>query len=278
MNGIIGHILVCISQIIPSPIVSLRCGTTKKTGPRTLFDFYFHTQYTVMWPMVMEVPQLPHIWMWVHLNWYMQWHIYFERSVHNPSFTLKNILIFLLYWNCFKNKAWLKGASALRTTHRFTDQNWTRDWPVSVLSAPHSCVRFGAISTEPLGWSSGAIELIYCPKRHWPALASPRLHLFSTAPHVNSRPHIYKCNENCKQWINAHPKFPQKLLYPWFVSKCEKVANFWQIQASEGDARGSQRAVSGNPRNLAVPRSNRPPSQEMSDLIQACTSFYGTWG
>ena len=35
MNGIIGHILVCISQIISSPIVSLHCGikTTKKPGP-----------------------------------------------------------------------------------------------------------------------------------------------------------------------------------------------------------------------------------------------------
>ena len=57
----------------------------------------------------------------------------------------------------------------------------------------------------------------------------------------------------------------------------KKVANFWQIPASEGDAQGSQRAVSGNSRNLAVPpRSNRlPEPRDERSYKQACTSFSG---
>ena len=99
---------------------------------------------------------------------------------------------------------------------------------MSVLSAPHSCVRFGAISTEPLEWSSGAIELIYRPKRHWPALASPRLHLFSTA-HVNSRRHIITAPRIAARPCMCTPKCP--ILR--FSSNGRNFANFWQIPASE---------------------------------------------
>ena len=60
---------------------------------------------------------------------------------------------------------------------------------------------------------------------------------------------------------------------------CQELARVLQIfgksRLQRGDARGSQRAVSGNPRNLLVPRSNRAESsQGMSYLVQTCTTFY----
>ena len=58
MYGISGrHILVCISQIIPIPIVSLHWGTTKKPGPcwRTLFVFCSHFSVMWMWCLKMNM-------------------------------------------------------------------------------------------------------------------------------------------------------------------------------------------------------------------------------
>ena len=171
------------------------------------------------------------------------------KILKNCCFSLLTNIKFSLNW--FKKKASSKGASASVTTHRFS--HLQTDLPTRIGHGTNPCPYYlrpiaasdlgqfqqshwGDVVDKPLGWSRGAIELIYCPKRHWPALASPRLHLFSTA-HVNSRRHIITA---LKTAGNAHTQ-NLPVLYPPILDLSgigKSLANFWQILASEGGRSG----------------------------------------
>ena len=140
------------------------------------------------------------------------------------------------------------GASASTTTHRFT--HFHTDLPTRIGHGTSPCRYY----LRPIA----ASDLGQFQQSHWGDLVEPLD--WSTAPNVtdpqsprlactySQRPHMEipnvtcKCNENCSLCKNA-PKNSQKSPNILGLSaNGKKVANFWQIPASEG---GTLRVLSG---------------------------------